>query len=281
MSAVLFRCLAAFSASAGLFAGSPASAGDLLRVDFPGDGGGSIGFAVEGGGEVLTLGAAGTELGKGVLRLGAETARVLAVDPVSRVVVFHGVAGPVSGFVLAKHSPTGGLLELPGDGGRARVEGPVERVGGKYLPFTLLRVRYGGSAAVRGTPLLDSRGRVAAVALQASGGAAGFAVPVEVLNRALAEARRNGRVDRAWLGLSLDPSVRVPRVRRTIDGSPAARAGLRAGDLLVGVGERRVEDYGDAVNAFFLLRPGIATTVRVRRDGVERQIPVEPEAGER
>jgi len=280
MSSVLIRCLTALLAALVLWAPGRALAGDLLRVDFPGAHGGSIGFSVAGGGEVLTLGPAAAELRKGVLRLGAETAKVLAVDPVSRVVVFRGVPGPVRGFALAERSPSGGLLALPSGGGRARVEGPVERIDGKYLPFTLLKLRYGGESAVRGTPLLDAEGRVAAVALQASGGGAGLAVPVEVLARTLGEARRNGRVSRARLGLSLDPSVPVPRVRRTLEGSPAARAGLQAGDLLIEIGGLRVEDYGDAVNAFFLLRPGVATVVRVRRGAGERSIEVVPERGE-
>jgi len=51
---------------------------------------------------------------------------------------------------------------------------------------------------------------------------------------------------------------------------------LKAGDVLVEVGGLRIADYGDAVNAFFLLRPGKTTRVKVKRESAEKVLEMVP-----
>lgn len=94
------------------------------------------------------------------------------------------------------------------------------------------------------------------------------------------------RDDRARLGVRLQPvtdqladyfgvsdghGALVASVR---DGSPAAEAGLRAGDVLVAVGDEEIRDPGDAVRAVRHLDAG-AVDVTVVRDGEERTLGVE------
>jgi len=45
---------------------------------------------------------------------------------------------------------------------------------------------------------------------------------------------------------------------------------------LLEVGNRRLSDYADAVNAFYYLRPGVTTPVRVKRSAQEISINVTP-----
>ena len=107
-----------------------------------------------------------------------------------------------------------------------------------------------------GGPLLDVHGNVVAIAnaVNVSGQGIGFAVPVDVAKSVIPHLMRDGRVRRGWVGISIqdltpqtaDRSVSRERrgvmVSEVIDNSPAARAGIRVGDVITrvdGVGIRR------------------------------------------
>jgi S1-C subfamily serine protease len=99
-----------------------------------------------------------------------------------------------------------------------------------------------------GGALADSRGRVVGVNTAVAGIGVGLAVPVNATTRQIISALMvHGRVRRAWLGIAggqvaLPPGLRAKVARRTglrvaevIAGSPAARAGLRVGDIVLAV----------------------------------------------
>jgi len=100
----------------------------------------------------------------------------------------------------------------------------------------------------------------------------GLAVPINATTqRIIATLMRDGRVRRAYLGLVSAPSpvpahlrerlgrTRAVQVIEVVDGSPAARAGLRSGDLVLSAGGRDLRDaqslqrmlFGDAIGADF------------------------------
>jgi S1-C subfamily serine protease len=96
------------------------------------------------------------------------------------------------------------------------------------------------------------------------------------VKRVLEDIQRGGRMARGWIGLHLQPEAAVPRITQVQAGSPSALAGVKAGDVLLEIGSRRLSDYADAVNAFYFLRPGVATSVRVKRGDQEMVLPVRP-----
>jgi hypothetical protein len=53
-------------------------------------------------------------------------------------------------------------------------------------------------------------------------------------------------------------------------------AGVKTGDVLLQVGPRRLGEYADAVNAFFFLRPGVATPVKLKRGDQEVVVSLTP-----
>ncbi len=247
-----------------LLVSAVAVAAPVLDSEFGAGRGEASAFILQGGREAVTLGVAGKDLQKaGLIGATAPVADTVS-DPVSRLVVFQarGVFG--SGLPLAAAAPGGGVLRDVSGDGVFRIRDRVEQVGGRYLPFTLLRLTSAGSPPRPGTPLLDAGGRVAAVAHQPAGERTFYALPVEVVSRVLEDAR-DGEVSKVWLGLVLSPESRSTKVERVVEGSPAAQAGLRAGDVLQEMGGRRLDDYGDAVNAFYLLRPDRKIRVKVRR----------------
>ena len=99
-----------------------------------------------------------------------------------------------------------------------------------------------------GGALADSAGRVVGVNTAVAGVGVGLAVPInDTTRQIITTLMRTGRVRRAWLGVAGAQSPLPPplaeklgrrngmRVAQVIDGSPAARAGLRVGDILLAV----------------------------------------------
>jgi S1-C subfamily serine protease len=118
-----------------------------------------------------------------------------------------------------------------------------------------------------GGVLADSRGRMVGVNTAVAGIGVGLAVPInDTTQRIIQALMTSGRVRRAWLGIAGNQAPLPPplvsklgrrdglRVAQVIEGSPAATAGLRAGDIVVAFAgsplgsstelqRRMVEDY--------------------------------------
>jgi S1-C subfamily serine protease len=100
---------------------------------------------------------------------------------------------------------------------------------------------------------------------------------------------RDGRVRRAWLGVAVGPRPLPPRVagrlgRRAavevievVEGSPAARAGLRPEDLLVELDGIALDDADDLQRLMTSDRIGHRAKLSVVRDGDLRGVEVELE----
>ena len=199
-------------------------------------------------------------------------ARVIGHDPVSRLVFLRAegatMVKPVEWLGDARGC-VGGTLHAVVDGKpvTCQASGWVKQVGGKVLPLALLQVNFDVAVPPPGTPLMDAGNRVAAVVFQSPGGngRSGCAIPAEAVHRVRRDVGESGGLKRGWLGLTLDPASRIPRVVRVLPDSPASKAGVLTGDVLLGVGSRAVAEYADAANAFFYLVPGEAVQVRLMR----------------
>ena len=153
------------------------------------------------------------------------------------------------GFLLSNAEPTVTAGVISGVG-RNIIPDATGRERGFYLDMiqTDASINPGNS----GGPLVNAVGDVIGVnssIISGSGGniGLGFAIPIDRARRIAADLLENGAVRRAWAGVTLetgDPDrfgrTRDVRVASVAPGSPAARAGLRPGDLIVSVNGRRV-----------------------------------------
>jgi putative serine protease PepD len=133
-----------------------------------------------------------------------------------------------------------------------------------------------------GGPLLDARGRVIGVNTQiATGGSGtgnvgiGFAVPSNTVREVLPELVRGERIERPFLGVTSAPHPSGAEIQGVTPGSPAAGAGLRAGDVITGVDGAAVRDPDDLSQAVSGHDPGDEVEVEVSRDGEQRTFDVE------
>ncbi len=105
----------------------------------------------------------------------------------------------------------------------------------------------------------------------------GFAIPVDTAREVLEALIRDGVVQRGWLGVEPQnlnaeiaeafqlPVTRGALVAGVLRNGPAARAGLKPGDVIVRVGERSVDDASSLMAAVAALKPGEPAELAVQR----------------
>jgi len=115
----------------------------------------------------------------------------------------------------------------------------------------------------------------------------GFAIPVSTAKQVMEQIIATGRVTRGWIGVEaqeispeLAESFRLPSttgalIAGVLKGSPADRAGVKPGDILISIGARPVTDPTAMLNIVAGLAPGKAAAVRLRRDQKEIELQVE------
>ena len=132
-----------------------------------------------------------------------------------------------------------------------------------------------------GGPLLDVRGRVVGVNAQiATAGnrgnvGIGFAVPANTVRDVVPRLSRGEPIVRPYLGVTTAPAPRGAAIQAVLPGAPAEREGLRAGDVIVRIDGREVDEPEDVSDAVSAHRPGDEIEVEVMRDGERRTITVE------
>ncbi len=158
-----------------------------------------------------------------------------------------------------------------------------------YVPFiqTDVPINPGNS----GGPLFDLNGQVVGVNSQIfsrSGGYMGlsFAIPVNVVMDVVAQLKTDGRVSRGWMGVSLQEvtqdlarsfNLEQPRgalVAEVSADSPAAKAGLKTGDVIVAYAGQPVNDSADLPPLVGATKPGVNRTLTVIRDSKPQDITI-------
>ena len=130
-----------------------------------------------------------------------------------------------------------------------------------------------------GGPVLDTQGRVVGVASQIrsdSGGSdgVGYAVPGDTAKRVAADLIADGKVEHAYLGVSL-PDDGAARLESVVPNSPASRGGLRAGDIVTEVDGKRIETGDELREAIDAHKPGDELELKIRRGSDDQDVTVE------
>lgn len=149
-----------------------------------------------------------------------------------------------------------------------------------------------------GGPLLNQSGEVIGMNTAIIGGAQGlgFAIPIKTAQRIAQELIANGRVEHAFLGIrmtNLTPEMRdrinsTPNanlrvtedrgvlVVQVVPNSPAARAGLRTGDVITRIDNENVTRASEVQQKVDQTTLGDSLQLSIRRDGRDLQVSVQP-----
>ena len=217
-------------------------------------------------------------------------ARILGRDAATDLALL-GIDGEQTAFSLADYPPVGGRVCAVGNAfglGLSVSCGTVSAVARSGIGFNAIEDFIQTDAEVNpgmsGGALIDEEGRLvgvlSAIFTKESDASIGvnFAVSAQLAQRVLENLRRGG-ADWPDHGLALEPYP--PRGGTGHMGArlreEASEFGLRAGDVIVKAGERRVHGPADLTAAHVLAEPGSALTLQVMRGDrtVTLALPVE------
>ena len=114
----------------------------------------------------------------------------------------------------------------------------------------------------------------------------GFSVPSAMVQRVVADLRANGRVERGWLGVSMQPldaelatALKAGAEKGVLIASveadgPAAKAGLKAGDVVTGFNGTAITTPRDLATAVGAAKPGQAMALAIHREGKAEELRV-------
>lgn len=158
-----------------------------------------------------------------------------------------------------------------------------------YVPFiqTDAAVNPGNS----GGPLFNLEGEVIGVNSQIysrSGGYQGvsFAIPIDVAMDVAEQLRTQGKVLRGWLGVLIQEVTRdlarsfgldKPRgalVGQVLEDSPAQKAGIQAGDIIIGFDDQTISHSSELPPMVGRTRPGVEAPLKIIRDGKQETLSV-------
>ena len=190
----------------------------------------------------------------------------------------------VGEWVMAIGSPFG--LE---NSVTAGIVSAKQRDTGDYLPFiqTDVAINPGNS----GGPLINMRGEVVGINSQIysrSGGFMGisFAIPIDEAMRVSEQLRATGKVTRGRIGVSIDQvskdaaealglgDAKGAFVRGVEPSSPAAKAGVEAGDIIVKFNGKAIDKSVDLPRLVGNTKPGSRSTLTVFRRGAYKDLTV-------
>lgn len=116
----------------------------------------------------------------------------------------------------------------------------------------------------------------------------GFAIPVNTAKHIVANLLEHGYVIRGWIGI--EPGLLTPELMQIMDiknpsgilisgvfsDSPAAKAGLQPGDIILKIGTKNIHSIPQLLNTVSALTPGQAVTMTIQRNREQKVISISP-----
>ena len=252
------------------------------------------GFFIDDQGTVLTSATIlGDSTSPRVIINGVEMdAKILGNDPHSGLAMLHVDynASPSLPLAHASSLETGDgvmVIGFPLNLPVAPSQGPVSGFDASYLEHvdgesvsaverfatTHIHANVAISPGEIGAPVLNAAGEVVGiVGTSPDDGRSIYALPIEAMQKLMADFTQYGRARQGWVGVNVVPGAdtqhdgRTVRVVEVIPGSPASRTGIEAGDTLMRIDSREIYRPADVLDASFFSRVGTSMSVVVRRD---------------
>ena len=233
-------------------------------------------------------------------------AKVVGSDPESDLAVLRIAAEPRLSpitFAAADTLRVGDVVLAIGNPfgvGQTVTSGIVSALGRSHLGINTFENFIQTDAAINpgnsGGALVDSAGNLVGInaAIYSQNGGSmgiGFAIPVSLARSVMEQIIKNGGVTRGWIGVEVQeitpelaeafsmPSAEGALIAGVMRGSPADKAGVRPGDVLLGIGDQKVKDAQHMLEVIAALQPGQKSRIALRRDG--NQISVDAVIGKR
>jgi len=143
-----------------------------------------------------------------------------------------------------------------------------------------------------GGPTFNLDGKVVGVntaIYSPSGGSVGigFAIPASIARQVVEDLKDDGKVTRGWLGVQIQPitpdiadslgldGIKGALVAQPQDDSPAAKAGIKAGDAILAIDGETMDNPRDVARTVASKAPGSSVTLTVWRNGKKEDLKVD------
>ena len=227
-------------------------------------------------------------------------ARVIGTDPDTDLAVLKIDLKnvPALGFAQSDQARVGDIVLAIGNPfgvGQTVTLGIISALGRSHLGINTFENFIQTDAAINpgnsGGALVDTSGNLLGVntaIYTRSGGSQGigFAIPASLAKQVMEQMVEHGSVTRGWIGIGVQDmtpelveSLKLPKVNGTliievVNDSPAGKAGIKPGDILVGIENKTVVDQASSLNLIAALKPGSTTVLKVLRDNQAKEIRV-------
>src|SRR5213080_4631289 len=174
-----------------------------------------------------------------------------------------GVAAPVVAI--------GYPLDLPETPNCGMIAGFDQKYLGRYFSTTHLRVNLPTQRGEAGAPLLNMKGEVVGIVVSSlENNSACYAVPIEAAEKIRGDFMRFGEARHGWIGINVSEAAAPmegsrAQMTQIMDGTPAASSGIKAGDILLQVGRKKVHEPEDVLDASFFITAGDTVPITVIR----------------
>lgn len=139
-----------------------------------------------------------------------------------------------------------------------------------------------------GGPLCNLAGEVVGIntAIIAQAQGIGFAIPINMAKEILSDLKTSGKITRGWLGVTsqditedLQKTLKLKDrsgalVTEVLPGDAAEKAGIKAGDVILGIDGKPAKDRRELIRMIAALRVGSKVGVQIIRDGKEMTLPL-------
>lgn len=174
-------------------------------------------------------------------------------------------------------------LDLPETPSFGMVAGFDRKYLGRYFTTTHIRVNLPTQRGEAGAPLLNFKGEVVGVLVSSlENKSSCYALPIEAAEKIRQDVVRFGEPRHGWVGINVEPSSREvdgsrAEMTQIMDGTPASESGVKPGDILLQVGNKKVREPEDVLDASFFITAGETVPIVVARG--EEKLTFEVQAG--
>jgi serine protease Do len=163
-------------------------------------------------------------------------------------------------------------LDLPKTPTFGMIAGFDRKCLGRYFSTVHLRVNAPTQRGEAGAPLLNMKGEVVGIVVSGlENNSACYAVPIEAAEKIRSDFVRFGEARHGWIGVNnVSPASHEvdgsrAMVTQVADDTPAARGGMKEGDMLLQVGKKKITDPEDVFDASFYITAGDVVPITVMR----------------
>src|SRR6266480_1219208 len=162
-------------------------------------------------------------------------------------------------------------LDLPETPSFGLIAGFDRKYLGRYFSTTHVRLNLPTQRGDAGAPLLNMKGEVVGIVVSSlENNSSCYAVPIEAAEKIRGDFVRFGEPRHGWIGINVSMARQpvegsLAEMTQIMEDTPAARCGIKAGDILVQVGRKKVTQPEDVLDASFFITAGDSVPITVMR----------------